>query len=176
MAKESGPHQDNGPSLVERLQNLNERLRDAEFQSSSRSQELVALKAKISSILAQNRRANSSLKLPRVSNEFVDSNILTVPGLLSFMPHLLSSRDNLKPALHISKDRIGGELAGCNTIVSIWTRLALPVYSCPSMMIDTKSYLVNEWLSAALNDFDWEDFSCFPSKWHYWCDAYRFRE
>ena len=38
--------------------------------------------------------------------------------------------------------------------------------------------IFNEWFAFALNDhFDREDFfTCFPSKWQYWHDAYRFRD
>ena len=38
--------------------------------------------------------------------------------------------------------------------------------------------IFNEWFAFALSDrFDREDFfTCFPSKWQYWRDAYRFRD
>ena len=39
-----------------------------------------------------------------------------------------------------------------------------------------RNYIFNEWFAFALSDrFDREDFlTCSPSKWQYWCDAYRF--
>ena len=38
--------------------------------------------------------------------------------------------------------------------------------------------IFNEWFAFALSDrFDREDFfTCFPSKWQHWCDAYRFHD
>lgn len=96
--------------MLQRLQTLQERLRNAEFQSSARSQELVALKAQLSNVISESKRTSRGQKPHNLSSVFVKSNILSVPSVFNFMPHLLSSAESLKPAVQISKERIRGEL------------------------------------------------------------------
>lgn len=101
------------PELLKKVEALRERLRDAEFQNSQRSQELITLKAKLSEMDAA-RIAGTNQQSNNIRNRifFNDSEeVLRPPSIYHFMPHLLSSSDSLKPALHISKDRTGVSLA-----------------------------------------------------------------
>ena len=41
---------------------------------------------------------------------FKDSDVLRLPSIYNYMPHLMDSPGSLKPSLHISKDREGGKL------------------------------------------------------------------
>ena len=41
---------------------------------------------------------------------FKDSDVLRLPSIYNFMPHLMDSPVSLMPSLHISKDREGGKL------------------------------------------------------------------
>ena len=98
--------------LIKKMQSLRERLREAEFQNSARSQELISLKTKLSEIVLEKTTgtelSNSSQKSSRIL--FKDNNVLQLPSIYNFMPHLLDSPSSLKPALHISKEREGGKL------------------------------------------------------------------
>lgn len=100
--------------LLMKIKSLRDRLRDAEFQNSARSQELISLKAQLTEMeAAKNTRtknkssANNFQNLSRIV--FDSQSILRLPSIYNFMPHLMDSQGSLKPALHISRDRQGGE-------------------------------------------------------------------
>ena len=104
--------------LIKKIQSLRDRLRDAEFQNSARSQELVSLKAQLTEMEAakNSRTRDKSIpnKFQNSSGLFFDSqSLLRLPSIYNFMPHLMDSPYSLKPALHISRDRQGGELPTC---------------------------------------------------------------
>ena len=101
--------------LIKKIQSLKDRLRDAEFQNSARSQELISLKAQLTALEAEkNRRTSDKSTTNGFKNSsrifFEGQNVLRLPSIYNFMPHLMDSPNSLKPALHISKDRQGGEL------------------------------------------------------------------
>lgn len=93
--------------LIKNMQSLRERLREAEFQNSERSQDLISLKTKLSELLREKARgteqSNSSKKSSNVF--YKDNNVLQMPSIYNFMPHLLDSPSSLKPALHVSQER-----------------------------------------------------------------------
>ena len=102
--------------LIKKIQSLRDRLRDAEFQNSARSQELISLKAQLSELeAAKNKRTNNN---SNTNNGFGNSSriffegqhLLRLPSIYNFMPHLMDSPGSLKPALHVSKDRQGGRI------------------------------------------------------------------
>ena len=101
--------------LIKKIQSLRDRLRDAEFQNSARSQELISLKAQLTEMEAAKNTRTKNKSSPNGSQNssriFFDSqSILRLPSIYNFMPHLMDSPGSLKPALHVSKDRQGGEL------------------------------------------------------------------
>lgn len=101
--------------LIKKIQSLRDRLRDAEFQNSARSQELISLKAQLTEMEAAKNSRTKNKPIPNKfqnsSNIFFDSqSLLRLPSIYNFMPHLMDSPHSLKPALHISRDRQGGEL------------------------------------------------------------------
>ena len=101
--------------LIKKIQSLRDRLRDAEFQNSARSQELISLKAQLTEMEAAKNTRTMNKPIPNKfqnsSNIFFDSrSLLRLPSIYNFMPHLMDSPHSLKPALHISRDRQGGEL------------------------------------------------------------------
>ena len=102
--------------LIKKIHSLKERLRDAEFQNSARSQELISLKAQLTALEAEKTKRTIYNKSTHKNFEnssrilFEGQNVLRLPSIYNFMPHLMDSPDSLKPALHISKDRQGGEL------------------------------------------------------------------
>lgn len=101
--------------LIKKIQSLRDRLRDAEFQNSARSQELISLKAQLTEMEAAKNTRTKNKPIPNKfqnsSNIFFDSqSLLRLPSIYNFMPHLMDSPHSLKPALHISRDRQGGEL------------------------------------------------------------------
>lgn len=93
--------------LIKNMQSLRERLREAEFQNSERSQDLISLKTKLSELLREKTRgteqSNSSKKSSNIF--YKDNNVLQMPSIYNFMPHLLDSPSSLKPALHVSQER-----------------------------------------------------------------------
>lgn len=93
--------------LINNMQSLRERLREAEFQNSERSQDLISLKTKLSELLREKTRgteqSNSSKKSSNIF--YKDNNVLQMPSIYNFMPHLLDSPNSLKPALHVSQER-----------------------------------------------------------------------
>lgn len=97
--------------LINKLQKLRQRLRDAEFQSSARSQELISLQAQLAKIIATQPRTN--LKTINSSKRFVEplasSSTLNLPSIYHLMPHLMDNPDSLMPSLQVSKDRVGGK-------------------------------------------------------------------
>ena len=101
--------------VIKKIQSLRNRLRDAEFQNSARSQELISLKAQLTEVEAAK---NTRTKDKSISNNFQNSSrlffdhqsVLRLPSIYNLMPHLMDSPHSLKPALHISRDRQGGEL------------------------------------------------------------------
>ena len=101
--------------LIKKIKSLKDRLRDAEFQNSARSQELISLKAQLTEMEAAK---NTRTKNKSSANDFQDlskivfdsQSILRLPSIYNFMPHLMDAQGSLKPALHISRDRQGGEL------------------------------------------------------------------
>lgn len=115
--------------LIKKMQSLRERLREAEFQNSARSQELISLKTKLSEIVLEKTTGtellNSSQKSSRIL--FKDNNVLQLPSIYNFMPHLLDSPSSLKPALHISKEREGVSL----------------VFGIPTIKREKTSYLLD---------------------------------
>lgn len=89
-------------------------MRDAEFQNSARSQELINLKAELAKVIAQNARINGKNKSSYSNNNFLirsvtGSSVLSLPSIYNQMPHLMDSSDSLVPSLQVSKDRIGGK-------------------------------------------------------------------
>lgn len=99
--------------LIKKIHTLRERLRDAEFQNSARSHELISLKEQLTKLeAARNRRTNNSITHTDFKNSsrlfFDNQNVLQLPSIYNFMPHLMDSPGSLKPALHVSKDRQGG--------------------------------------------------------------------
>ena len=98
--------------LIKNMQSLRERLREAEFQNSERSQDLISLKTKLSELLHEKTRgteqSNSSQKSSNIF--FKDNNVLQMPSIYNFMPHLLDSPSSLKPALHVSQEREKGKM------------------------------------------------------------------
>lgn len=101
------------PELVKKIHSLRERLRDAEFQNSARSQELISLKRQLSEMVAEKatRTSKQSTSIENSSRIFFkDNEFLELPSIYNFMPHLMDSPLSLKPALHISRDRQGGEV------------------------------------------------------------------
>lgn len=100
------------------MQSLRERLREAEFQNSERSQDLISLKTKLSELLREKARgteqSNSSKKSSNVF--YKDNNVLQMPSIYNFMPHLLDSPSSLKPALHVSQEREKGKMFTENLI------------------------------------------------------------
>ena len=112
--------------LIKKIQSLRDRLRDAEFQNSARSQELISLKAQLTEMEAvkNTRTKNKSVpdKFQNSSSIFFDSqSLLRLPSIYNFMPHLMDSPHSLKPALHISRDRQGGELHIAHLLLSQWS-------------------------------------------------------
>lgn len=112
--------------LIKKIQSLRDRLRDAEFQNSARSQELISLKAQLTEMEAA---TNTRTKNKSNPNDFENSSriffdgqsVLRLPSIYNFMPHLMDSPSSLKPALHISKDRQGGELHIVHLLLSQWS-------------------------------------------------------
>lgn len=104
--------------LIKNMQSLRERLREAEFQNSERSQDLISLKTKLSELLREKARgteqSNSSKKSSNVF--YKDNNVLQMPSIYNFMPHLLDSPSSLKPALHVSQEREKGKMFTENLI------------------------------------------------------------
>lgn len=101
------------PELVNKIQSLRDRLRDAEFQNSARSQELFSLKTQLSKMVAEKSTGHRTSKqydsFKNSSRIFFENHeVLRVPSIYNFMPHLMDSPVSLKPALHVSKDREGG--------------------------------------------------------------------
>jgi len=109
--------------LIKKIQSLRDRLRDAEFQNSARSQELILLKAQLTELEAAK---NTRTKDESVPNNFQNSSrlffysqsVLRLPSIYNLMPHLMDSPHSLKPALHISRDRQGGELHIAHLLLS----------------------------------------------------------
>ena len=109
------------PQVIQEVQSLTERIRVAEFQGSARSQELISLKAKVLSLASDKKRTltdtlHSSQEKSRV---FLDEDILRLPNIFNFMPHLLESPDSLKPLLHVSQDRQGGKASDAVTVIFV---------------------------------------------------------
>ena len=106
------------PDIIKKIQSLRDRLRDAEFQNSARSQELISLKAQLSELetaKAKNTRTSNKSHSNGSENSpsrifFEGQNILRLPSIYNFMPHLMDSPGSLKPALHVSRDRQGGKI------------------------------------------------------------------
>lgn len=100
------------PTILQRLKTVKERLRDAEFLNSARSQELISLKAELAKVIAQNAKISGKNK-SYLNNSFLksvtDSSLLSLPSIYNQMPHLLDSSDSLVPSLQVSKDRVGGK-------------------------------------------------------------------
>ena len=112
--------------LIKKIQSLRDRLRDAEFQNSARSQELISLKAQLTEMEAakNTRTKNKSIpnKFQNSSRIFFESqSLLRLPSIYNFMPHLMDSPHSLKPALHISRDRQGGELRIARLLLAHWS-------------------------------------------------------
>ena len=100
--------------LIAKIQSLRDRLRDAEFQNSARSQELIALKAKLSEMVVEKTTRTSEQSMSNGTEKssrifFKDSDVLRLPSIYNYMPHLMDSPVSLKPSLHISKDRVEGK-------------------------------------------------------------------
>lgn len=96
--------------LIKKLQKLRERLRDAEFQNSARSQELISLQAQLAKLIATQPRtlvSNSSGK--GFVETLASSSSLNLPSIYHLMPHLMDNPDSLVPSLKVSKDRVGGK-------------------------------------------------------------------
>lgn len=112
--------------LIKKIQSLRDRLRDAEFQNSARSQELISLKAQLTEMeAAKNTRTKNKSNPNDFENSsrifFDGQSVLRLPSIYNFMPHLMDSPSSLKPALHISKDRQGGELDIVHLLLSQWS-------------------------------------------------------
>lgn len=112
--------------LIKKIQSLRDRLRDAEFQNSARSQELISLKAQLTEMeAAKNTRTKNKSNPNDFENSsrifFDGQSVLHLPSIYNFMPHLMDSPSSLKPALHISKDRQGGELHIVHLLLSQWS-------------------------------------------------------
>lgn len=112
--------------LIKKIQSLRDRLRDAEFQNSARSQELISLKAQLTEMeAAKNTRTKNKSNPNDFENSsrifFDGQSVLRLPSIYNFMPHLMDSPSSLKPALHISKDRQGGELHIVHLLLSQWS-------------------------------------------------------
>lgn len=112
--------------LIKKIQSLRDRLRDAEFQNSARSQELISLKAQLTEMeAAKNTRTKNKSNPSDFENSsrifFDGQSVLRLPSIYNFMPHLMDSPSSLKPALHISKDRQGGELHIVHLLLSQWS-------------------------------------------------------
>lgn len=109
--------------LIKKIQSLRDRLRDAEFQNSARSQELISLKAQLTEVEAANNKRTKDKSVPNnfqnSSSIFFDSqSVLRLPSIYNLMPHLMDSPSSLKPALHISRDRQGGDLHIAHLLLS----------------------------------------------------------
>ena len=103
--------------LIKKIQSLRDRLRDAEFQNTARSQELISLKTQLSEMVA-GKAQKTSTESSKIENSsgtifFNEHQVLQLPSIFNFMPHLMDSPVSLKPALHVSKDRQGGEMFIC---------------------------------------------------------------
>ena len=116
--------------LIKKMQSLRDRLRDAEFQNSARSQELISLKAQLTELEAMKNTRTKDESVPNdIQNSsklfFDNQSVLRLPSIYNFMPHLMDSPHSLKPALHISRDRQGGELhiAHLLTVITVELRL-----------------------------------------------------
>lgn len=112
--------------LIKKIQSLRDRLRDAEFQNSARSQELISLKAQLTEMeAAKNTRTKNKSNPNDFENSsrifFDGQSVLRLPSIYNFMPHLMDSPSSLEPALHISKDRQGGELHIVHLLLSQWS-------------------------------------------------------
>ena len=96
--------------LITKIESLRDRLRDAEFQSSARSQELILLKTKLSAMVAEKTKRTNTSNRTENSNRifFNEHQVLQLPSIYDFMPHLMDSPNSLKPAIHVTKDRQGG--------------------------------------------------------------------
>ncbi|PFX20788.1 Alpha-1,3-mannosyl-glycoprotein 4-beta-N-acetylglucosaminyltransferase B [Stylophora pistillata] len=123
--------------LIKKIHTLRERLRDAEFQNSARSQELISLKEQLTKLeAARNKRTrNNSITPSSFGNSsrifFDGQNVLQLPSIYNFMPHLMDSPGSLKPALHVSKDRQGVSL----------------VFGIPTIKRERTSYLLDTLVS-----------------------------
>lgn len=132
------------PVILQRLQTLKERLRDAEFQNAARSQELITLKAELAKVIAQNARSHGRNRT-NSSNNFIvksvsDSSLLSLPSIYNQMPHLMHNSDSLVPSLQVSKDRIGVSLA----------------FGIPTIKREKMSYLLNT-IASMLDGMTQED-------------------
>lgn len=98
------------PELLKRIQIFRERLRDAEFQNSARSQELISLQAQLAKIIANRPRTSSNVSNSRkhLIEPLASSSALNLPSIYHLMPHLMDNPDSLTPSLQVSKDRVGG--------------------------------------------------------------------
>ncbi|KAJ7376863.1 hypothetical protein OS493_032011 [Desmophyllum pertusum] len=136
------------PDIIKKIQSLRDRLRDAEFQNSARSQELISLKAQLSELetaKAKNTRTSNKSHSNGSENSpsrifFEGQNILRLPSIYNFMPHLMDSPGSLKPALHVSRDRQGVSL----------------VFGIPTIKREKTSYLLDT-LASLLDGMAQED-------------------
>lgn len=131
--------------LIKKIHTLRERLRDAEFQNSARSHELISLKEQLTKLeAARNRRTNKSITHTDFKNSsrlfFDNQNVLQLPSIYNFMPHLMDSPGSLKPALHVSKDRQGVSL----------------IFGIPTIKRERTSYLLDT-LASLLDAMSQED-------------------
>lgn len=128
--------------LITKIESLRDRLRDAEFQSSARSQELILLKTKLSVMVAEKtKRTNTSNRTENSNTIFFNEHqVLQLPSIYAFMPHLMDSPNSLKPAIHVTKDRQGVSL----------------VFGIPTIKREKTSYLLNT-LASLLDGMTQED-------------------
>ncbi|XP_031555790.1 alpha-1,3-mannosyl-glycoprotein 4-beta-N-acetylglucosaminyltransferase A-like [Actinia tenebrosa] len=131
------------PELLQRIQDLRERLRNAEFQNSARSHELISLQAQLSQLISSHSRTNQKqLNTSNNNNAMMvaDSSSLNLPSIYHLMPHLMDHPDSLVPALQVSKDRVGVSL----------------VFGIPTIRRQKSSYLLNT-IASLLDGMSQED-------------------
>ncbi|KXJ28472.1 alpha-1,3-mannosyl-glycoprotein 4-beta-N-acetylglucosaminyltransferase A [Exaiptasia diaphana] len=148
ITEESRAHSSNQPTftidvnLIKKLQKLRQRLRDAEFQSSSRSQELISLQAQLAKLIATQPRPNiiKTNNTKSLVEPLASSSALNLPSIYHLMPHLMDNPDSLVPSLQVSKDRVGVSL----------------VFGIPTIKRQKSSYLLNT-ISSLLESMTQED-------------------